>query len=104
MEGVEADTKDRFFRKSIYNRNLNQLYDVRFWIRHVFPETENPEMIHLTEFTNDKQKNMLKIGEQLSVDCAYKPNIESETEVEELDMIESNTEQLIKLDNFFEDK
>lgn len=104
MEGVEADTKDRFFRKSIYNRNLNQLYDVRFWVRHVFPETENPEMIHLTEFIMDKQTNVLKIGEQLSVECTCKPNIESETEVEELDMIESNIEQLIKLDKFFEDE
>lgn len=104
LEGVEADTKDRFFRKSIYNRNLNQLYDVRFWVRHVFPETQNPETAQLTEFTTNKQKNLLKIGEQLSVECNYKPNIESETEVEELDMIESNTEQLIKLDNFIEDE
>lgn len=104
MEGVEADTKDRFFRKSRYNRNLNQLYDVRFWVKHVFPETQNPETAQLTEFITNKQKNLLRIGEQLSVECNYKPNIESETEVEELDMIESNTEQLIKLDKFFEDE
>ena len=41
FDGNKADRLDRSFRKSKYSHNLNQLYDARFWHRHVFPETEN---------------------------------------------------------------
>lgn len=102
MDGVKADSKDRFFRKSNYNRNLNQLYDVRFWASHVFPESKNPDMIKLSKFTTEKQKETIRIGQQLSVDCSYKPNIDTRTEIEEFDIIESNTEELIRLDSYFE--
>ncbi len=40
MESSDAELKDRKFRKSNFNRNMNQLYDVRFWCRHLFPESE----------------------------------------------------------------
>lgn len=101
MEGAKADRKDRYFRKSKYNRNLNQLYDVRFWCRHVFPETEHLEVMRLTRFIGHDPKQLIKITEQLSVDCEYKPNQEEQVDIEALDTIESNTEQLNKLDSYF---
>lgn len=103
MEGADADKKDRYFRKSKYNRNLNQLYDVRFWCRHVFPETEHPEVMRLTKFTKHNPEHLIKIREQLSVDCKYKPNQEEQVDIETLDPIESNTEQLNKLDSYLGD-
>lgn len=39
FEGTRSSRLDRKFRKSNYSRNINQLYDVRFWCQHVFPES-----------------------------------------------------------------
>jgi len=94
MEGSDADIRDRKFRKSIYNRNPNQLYDVRFWCRHIFPESENPSIVSLVAFTNPKYEQSLRIFEQNNLECERKPNEDQEVDVEALDAIESNSEQL----------
>lgn len=98
--GARAARLDRYFRKSNYNRNLNQLYDVRFWCRHVFPETENPEVVSLTGYLGFDAKQPIRIGEQVSVDSEWKPNSELAEDIEALDKIESSTEQLKRLDDY----
>lgn len=100
MEGSEADKRDRKFRKSKYNRNPNQLYDVRFWCRHVFPETEYLGIMSLAGFIGDNSKQAIKLLDQASIDCEYKPNQDEAVDIEALDVIESTSEQLNKLDSF----
>jgi len=100
MEGSEADKRDRKFRKSKYNRNANQLYDVRFWCRHVFPETEYLGVASLTGFMGYDPRQLIKVLDQASVDCEYKPNQDEAVDIEALDAIESSNEQLNKLDDY----
>ena len=94
MEGLEADKKDRKFRKSKYNRNPNQLYDVRFWCRHVFPETEHLGIMSLTGFLGREQKQPVKVLYQGSVESEAKPNHDEAVDIEALDTIESTSETL----------
>jgi hypothetical protein len=94
MEGLEADKKDRKFRKSKYNRNPNQLYDVRFWCRHVFPETEHLGIMSLTGFLGEGQKQPIKVLYQESVESEAKPNQDEAVDIEALDTIESTSETL----------
>jgi hypothetical protein len=94
MEGEDADLKDRKFRKSIYNRNANQLYDVRFWFRHVFPESSDSGIISLTAYIDPKYSQSLKLTEQESIECQCRPNEDKTIDVEALDSINANSEQL----------
>jgi hypothetical protein len=100
FEGVKAARLDRRFRKSKYNRNLNQLYDVRFWCRHVFPETENPGVVSLNGYMGLDSRQPIEILEQVSVDSKWKPNSDLAEDIEALDRIESTDEQLNKLDKY----
>lgn len=94
MQGTDADLKDRKFRKSKYNRNLNQLYDVRFWCRHIFPESENPGVVGLAAYFDQKYAQLLKIIEQESIEAVCRPSHDKPIDVEALDSIDSNSEQL----------
>ena len=100
MEGSEADKRDRKFRKSKYNRNPNQLYDVRFWCRHVFPETESLGVMSLIGFMGYDPKQPIKILDQVSIDCEHKPNQDEAVDIEAFDAIDSTSEQLNKLDSY----
>ena len=89
FEGQRADRLDRAFRKSIYNRNLNQLYDVLFWYRCIFSETDVLGNLRLDNLTKARGKRLTKVVEQVKVESGRKPNVEVEEEVEKLDTIES---------------
>ncbi len=102
FEGPRADRLDRAFRKSIYNRNLNQLYDVLFWYRYIFSETDVLGNLRLDNLTDARGKRLIKVAEQVKVESDRKPNVEVEEEVEKLDTIESQRVSLFvkKLDDF----
>jgi len=88
FEGDRADALDRAFRKSIYNRNLNQLYDVLFWHRYVFPEASTHGSLRLDSFYEDMHEQTITVLEQIKTETECKPNVEIEEEVEQLDKIE----------------
>lgn len=98
MEGAAADRKDRKFRK--FNRNPNQLYDARFWCRHVFPETEYLGVVSLTSFMVYGPEQPIKVLDQASIDCQYKPNQDESVDIEALDSLETAMDQLNKLDDY----
>lgn len=88
LEGDRADKLDRDFRKSIYSRNLNQLYDVLFWHRHVFPETKDLGTASLDFYCGVDTKQSPKVLEQVTIKSEWKPNIEIAEDIEKLDKIE----------------
>jgi hypothetical protein len=98
FEGKRADKLDRKFRKSIYNRNLNRLYDVLFWYRYVFPETANLGIVSLDRYCG-QEMHQLKVLEQGQVKTEWKPNVEIPEEVEEFDKLEP-VSKLVRLDDF----
>lgn len=100
FEGWRRDELDRAFRKSIYNRNLNRLYDVLFWYRYVFPEANKRGNLGIESFLKDKREEPIKILEQVRVKTDYKPNIEIEEEVEQFDKIELTNVKPKTLDDF----
>lgn len=100
FEGAKADKLDRKFRKSKYNRNLNQMYDVLFWYRHVFPETKNLGTANLDVCLGFGAKQSIRVLEQMNVDCEAKPNVELAEVVEEFDKLETPMSQIKKLDDF----
>lgn len=100
FEGGKADKLDRNFRKSIYGRNLNRMYDVLFWYRHVFPETENLGIASLDACLGFNTKQSIRVLEQVNVESEWKPNIDIAEEVEEFDKIESITSQIKKLEDY----
>lgn len=65
-----------------------------------FPETKSLEVISLTGYLGIASQQHIRILEQLSVDCDWKPNSDLATDVEELDKIESTTAQKTKLDDY----
>lgn len=101
LESDKTDRLDRDFRKSIYSRNLNQLYDVRFWHRHVFPETENLGTASLDKYLGFETKQSIKVLEQVKVEGECKPNIEVAEKAEELDKIEPAESEARNLDDYF---
>ena len=88
FEGPRADRLDRAFRKSIYNRNLNRLYDVLFWYRYIFSETDVLGNLRLDSLIKAKGKRLIKVIEQVEVESDHKPNVEVEEEIEKFDEIE----------------
>ena len=100
FEGAKADKLDRKFRKSKYNRNLNQMYDVLFWYRHIFPETRNLSTANLDLCLGFKAKQSIRVLEQINVDCEAKPNIELAEIDEELEKLETTSSQIKKLEDF----
>jgi len=88
FEGEKADRLDRAFRKSIYNRNLNQLYDVLFWYRYIFSETDVFGNLRLHEFGEGSDKRLIRVVEQVNVESDRKPHVELEEEIEKFDKIE----------------
>jgi hypothetical protein len=100
FEGWRRDKLDRAFRKSIYNRNLNKLYDVLFWYRYVFPEANKKGNLGIDSFFESKKEESIRILEQIEVETHYKPNIEIEEEVEQFDKLELATLEPKTLDDF----
>jgi len=99
--GERADRLDRAFRKSIYNRNLNQLYDVLFWYRYVFSETDVFGNLRLGDFAEGDDKRLIKVVEQVKVEADRKPQVELEEEIEKFDKIELQEPFSVKtLDEF----
>jgi len=96
FRGERADTLDRAFRKSIFNRNPNQFYDVLFWYRYIFSETDVQGNLKLDTFS-DMDKQLIKVAEQLKLESDFKPNVEAEEEIEKIDKIEPLS---VKLDEF----
>jgi hypothetical protein len=103
FEGLKADKLDRKYRKSKYSHNLNQFYDVLFWYRHVFPETENLGTADLNVCLGFKSKPVIRVLEQIKIKSEYKPNIEGAENLEELEEIEPDTSNLQTLDQYFGD-
>lgn len=102
LEGPRADKLDRAYRKSIYNRNLNQLYDVLFWFRFIFSETDVKGNFRLDNILEPRQRRLMKVVEQVSLEFDRKPNVEEEEEIEKLDIIEAEKVQFLEkpLDEF----
>jgi len=75
-------------RKSIYNRNLNQLYDVLFWYRYLFSETDVMGNLRLDNMVQRGTEHLIKVKGQVSLKFDRIPNVEVEEEVEKLDTIE----------------
>jgi hypothetical protein len=100
-DGPKADKLDRNFRKSKYSHNLNQFYDVLFWYRHVFPETENLGTANLDVCLRFNPKHFIRVLEQINVESECKPNIEVTENTEELEKIESDISNLQTLDAYF---
>ncbi len=88
LDGERTDRLDRAFRRSIYNRNLNQMYDILFWYRYIFSETDVLGNRRLDNLTQAWEKRLIKIVEQLKVESNRKPNVEVEEEIEKFDKIE----------------
>lgn len=100
-DGPKSDKLDRKFRKSKYSHNLNQFYDVLFWYRHVFPETENRGIANLDVCLGFAPKQSIRVLEQINVESECKPNIEAIEDVEELEKIEPDTSEGQTLDAYF---
>ena len=100
LEADKADKLDRNFRKSLYSRNLNQLYDVLFWYRHVFPETANLDTANLEVCLGFRPQQTIQVLEQISVESEAKPNIELAESVEEIDKIQQTISELKTLDDY----
>jgi hypothetical protein len=100
LEGEKADKLDRNFRKSIYGRNLNRMYDVLFWYRHIFPETENLGTASLVTCLGFETKQSIRILEQINVESECRPNIDVAEEVEEFDKIDSIVSQVRTLEDY----
>ena len=100
-DGPKSDKLDRKFRKSRYSHNLNQFYDVLFWYRHVFPETENLGTATLDVCLGFKPKQSVRVLEQVSVESECKPNIDAIEDAEELEKIEADTSEEQTLEGYF---
>jgi hypothetical protein len=87
LEGEKADRLDRKFRKSMYSRNLNRLYDVLFWYRHIFPETAHLGTVSIDSYSGQAVQQ-LKVLEQSQIKIDWKPNVEIAEDVEKYDKIE----------------
>ncbi len=100
-DGPKSDKLDRKFRKSKYSHNLNQFYDVLFWYRHVFPETQNLGIANLDVCLGFNPKKSIRVLEQINVESECKPNIEAIEDLEELEKIESDSSDGQTLDAYF---
>jgi hypothetical protein len=98
LEGIRADKLDRKFRKSIYSRNLNRLYDVLFWYRHIFPETANLGTMSFDRYLGQRMQQ-LRVQEQSQVRTEWKPNVEIAEDVEKYDKLKSVSKRK-KLDDY----
>jgi len=99
-DGPKSDKLDRKFRKSKYSHNLNQFYDVLFWYRHVFPETQNLGIANLDVCLGFNPKKSIRVLEQINVESECKPNIEAVEDLEELEKIESESSEGQTLDAY----
>ncbi|MFX0186002.1 MAG: hypothetical protein ACFE95_23200 [Candidatus Hodarchaeota archaeon] len=69
--GDTTDKLDRSYRKSNYNRNINQLNDVLFWYKFLFAESGLP----LEKYSMGNKMPLIYVGDQVTVETSYKPNI-----------------------------
>lgn len=99
-DGIKSDRLDRKFRKSKYSHNLNQFYDVLFWYRHVFPETQNLGTANLDVCLGFNPMKSIRILEQITVQSECRPNIEAVEDLEELEKIESDSSDEQTLDAY----
>jgi len=95
LEGDKADKLDRFFRKSIFNRNKNKLYDTLFWYDVLFKHTLKKSPKKLKTFLSTYKKSEIQVLDCIEYKLYRKPN----TEIDEVEDIE-NLEIEIKLDEF----
>ncbi len=102
-ESDKADKLDRKFRKSKFSRNLNQFYDVLFWYRHVFPETEKLGNESIEACLGFTPKETIRLLEQVSLIGECKPNTEAEENLETLEKIDVDPSDLQTLDAYFGD-
>jgi len=85
LEGVKADKLDRYFRKSIYNRNKNKLYDLLFWYYHLFRHTTKDTPDTLTRFF-DTNKYRIEILNCVNLKLYKRPDVEVDEIDEEEDI------------------
>lgn len=100
-DGDKADKLDRNFRKSRYSHNLNQFYDVLFWYKHAFPETENLGTANLAVCLGLNLKETIRVLDQVVVESECKPNTETTEDIEELEKLESDEFAMQTLDEYF---
>jgi hypothetical protein len=92
-----SDKLDRAYRKSNFTRNRNQLNDVLFWSKLLFPE----KSVMLKSFVKSENRHqvIISIIEQVGVSANKKPNaIESDTDEEDEEITTSQV-----LDSFLEE-
>jgi hypothetical protein len=100
-ESVKADKLDRNFRKSRFSHNLNQFYDVLFWYRHVFPETENLGNANIDICLGFNPKEIIRVLDQINVVGECKPNTEVDEDIDAMEKLEADTTDLETLDPYF---
>ena len=96
LEGDKADKLDRLFRKSLFNRNKNRLYDTLFWYDLLFKHTTIETPDKLESFMSLKTAPKIEVSKCLEYKLYKKPNSEMDTE-EDIDDVEID----IKLDDFW---
>lgn len=101
FDGEKIDRLDRSFRKSIYSRNMNQLYDVLFWFKYIFPEADTQGNLILDEYLGKPIEHMIRIKDQIYVTGEVKPNIEILEDIDKLEKIEAG-EELTTLYDFMQ--
>jgi len=95
LEGEKSDKLDRFFRKSIYNRNKNKLYDALFWYHLLFKHTLGKAPKKLKTFLSTYKKAEIQVLDCIKLKLYRKPNTEID-EIEDAEYLEIE----IKLDEF----
>lgn len=95
LEGEKADKLDRSFRKSIYNRNKNLLYDTLFWYDILFKHTTKDTPERLDKFTLLGIPPDIEVLNCIEFKLYRKPNSEIE-EIREMD----DSDMVLTLDDF----
>jgi len=96
-DGEKAAVLDRSFRKSLYNRNANRFYDVLFWYRYVFSETDVQGTSKLDIFYETSTEEPIKIAKQVTVQSDRRPfEIEEVEQFDKIELIPTKT-----LDEYF---
>ena len=93
FDGEKIDTLDRAYRKSKYSRNMNQLYDVLFWYKCVFPEADTGGNLTIDNYLEKEVNQTMRVKEQAKVIGETKPNIEIVEDVEGFEKIEEAAEE-----------
>ena len=93
FEGEKADKLDRLFRKNMYNRNKNALYDTLFWYDILFKHTTKETPNKLKTFLTLDKTPKIEVLNCLEFKLLRKPNSEIDIEEETDEIIDLKLEE-----------